>query len=234
MGAGLEMMWPRHGVILSLCAAALLGGCGNDPTRIDQRAVAADVARGVGLSLPWRPRPPAQPLASPDQVLAATSAPVIRAQTARGEQLYILGVRDNGPYRTYATANRQTLTLRGGLVTATRGLGRDLMSADVQQVLERLSHASPGPARRSMQVLDGEDITRSLIFDCQITPGAADLPPLDKAPRRMQESCRGANAAAAGLRFTNSYAMDRSGRILLSRQWLPVSSGAIMLAELRP
>jgi hypothetical protein len=239
MGTGLEMKVPgksRKGsfVVLGL-AALMLAGCSNDPARLDRGALVANVARGAGLSLPWQTAPAATPLASPEQVLAATQVPVISAQTAQGDRLYLLGVRDNGPYRTYATATRQTITLRGGLITATRGLGRDLMSADVAQTLARLAQGNPGPSRRSMEVLDGEDVTRILQFDCQISQGAHDLPALRIAPARlMQEACRGVNDNAAGLTFTNSYAMDRNGRILASRQWLPVASGAMVLEELRP
>lgn len=235
MGTGLAMMAWRCGRVLAGAALMLLAACGNDPAGLDRGALLASVARGAGLALPGQANPAAAPLARPEQVLAATQAPVIRAQTAQGDALYMIGVQDNGPYRSYATATSQTVTLRGGLITATRGLGRDLMRADVVQVLDRLTRGSAGAAQRSMEVLDGEDVTRTLLFDCDIAHGAPGLEPRPaQAARLMQESCRGANDDAAGLAFTNSYAMGDGGRILMSRQWLPVSSGAMLLEELRP
>jgi hypothetical protein len=233
MGTGLEMTLNPVGTCLALLALVGLTGCGNDPAALDRGALVRSVANS--LTPDRADRPATAPLATPEQVLAQVTGPVILLQSENGDQGYVIGVRDNGPYRTYATADRQTITLRDGLITNSRGLGQDLMASDVSQTAARLINGQPGPARRTLDVLDGEDITRALIFDCQITLGASDLPQtIPGATRRMQETCVPANDTAAGLGFTNNYAMTSAGRILLSRQWIPAQTGALLLQDLRP
>lgn len=227
---------PNRSTAARLLAAALvatqLAGCSNDPTRINYGALSRDVAAQLGVALPFGGSAPApsQGLADPAQVLAQTNAPVTLAQPMNGTApFYMVGVRDNGPWRTYATGTRQTLILRQGLVTATRGLGRDLMASEVDQTLALLRSGKPGQARRVMQVLDGEDITREIALDCTLGVGGQTRTATGLTGRAMTEDC-----AAGDLRFRNSYVVDAAGMVIQSRQWLPTLVGPLSLQVLRP
>ena len=227
---------PNRPATVRLLAAALvathLAGCSNDPTRIDYGLITQGVAAQLGAALPFGRSAPAatQGIADPAVILAQTNAPVTWAQPTNGTApFYMVGVRDNGPWRTYATGTRQTLVLRQGLVTATRGLGRDLMASEADQTLALLRSGKPGQARRVMQVLDGEDLTREIVLDCILAVGAQTRTATGLTGRAMTEDC-----AAGDLRFRNSYVVDAAGMVIQSRQWLPTLAGPLSLQVLRP
>ncbi len=215
-------------------AALALAGCSNDPNRIDYRSVVSGVAAQFGGTLPFDGKTAgaqqAQSLAAPSVILAQTEAPVILVQPQNGAgPFYIVGIRDNGPWRTYATGARQTLVLRQGVVTATRGLGGDLMASEIDPMLELLRANRAGKARRVMQVLDGEDVTRQIVLDCTLSVGTQVRTTTGIAGRAMTEDC-----ASDDLSFRNSYVVDRAGNALQSEQWLPTSQGRLTLTVLRP
>lgn len=237
MGTGLEMM--QRGFRLAGFGLMMLtlAACSNDTSRIDYAELIRNAAPGLAAGVTGKPASPAaSPLSSPAEVLAGTTASVALVQTEQVQTFYVLGVRDNGPYRTFATTTRQTVVMRQGLVTATRGFGQDLMASDVDETLSMLATGREGPSRRVMQVLDGEDVTRDLVLDCHLTRGAAALPQAVVAVptgQRMTETCTGRSHDGAAIAFTNSYLMDPAGRVILSRQWLPTLSGALTLHLLR-
>lgn len=237
MGTGVAMRYPFTRLATAALVALALAACSNDSARIDIRALVQNAAPQLAASLgAGATDPAAAPLTSPAAVLAATTTPVAFARTEQDKAFYVLGVRDNGPYRTFATTTRQTLVLRQGLVTATRGLGQDLMASKADTTLAMLAAGREGRARRVMQVLDGEDVTRDLVLDCVLTQGAADLPrPVAALPvgRRMTETCKGLGYDGRAISFANSYLVDAAGRIVLSRQWLPTQSGTLSLQILR-
>ena len=227
---------PNRSIAARLLAAALvathLAGCSNDATRVDYGQIAQGVAAQLGVALPFGRSSPAvtQGLADPALVLAQTNAPVTLVRPANGTApFYMVGVRDNGPWRTYATGTRQTLVLRQGLVTATRGLGRDLMASEADQTLALLRSGKPGKARRVMQVLDGEDHTREIALDCTLAVEGQTRTASGLRGRAMTEDC-----AAGDLRFRNSYVVDAAGTVIQSHQWLPTLVGPLSLEVLRP
>ncbi len=220
--------------------ALMLAGCGNDQDRTDfvdlaRTAISQSLQKAQATSADAGTNAGAQPqaIADPAAVLAQVNGPVVFATAREGrEPFYLIGVRDNGPYRTYATGTRQTMTLRQGVVTATRGAGDDLMSSDIQQTLALLQSGSGGQARRLMQFLDGDDRTIDLVLDCTITaglsaPGGAALAALPG--RKMTEDCTSDTVS-----FRNSYHLDAAGRVTASVQWLSARTGPVLFQELRP
>ncbi|MFU8883648.1 MAG: YjbF family lipoprotein [Rhodobacterales bacterium] len=216
--------------------ALMLAGCGNDQDStnfvdIARTAISQSLEKATAAGTDKGAQP--QAIADPAAVLAQVNGPVIFALARDGaEPFYLIGVRDNGPYRTYATGTRQTMTLRQGIVTATRGAGDDLMSSDIKETLALLQSGSGGQARRLMQFLDGEDRTIDLVLDCTITaglsaPGNAILAALPG--RKMTEDC-----ASGTISFRNSYHLDASGRVTASVQWLSSTTGSVVFQELRP
>lgn len=237
MGTGLAMRVAgksRKGSVVALGLVALvLAGCSNDPARIDYRQIASGLGTQLGTTMPFAGARTAartgQTLAEPAVILAQTDAPVTLVQPVNGASpFYVVGVRDNGPWRTYATGTRQTLVMRQGIVTATRGLGRDLMASDADQTLVLLRARQSGKARRVMQVLDGEDVTRDIVLDCTLSTGATVRTGTGIAGQTMTEDC-----TAPGLRFRNTYVVDTAGQVIRSEQWLPTQLGPLILQVLR-
>lgn len=208
-------------------ALLVLAGFSNDPNRIDYAQLARSVASSV------QPGPQAvQAPADPAVVLAQTEGPLIQVRPQnRTAPYYLLGLRDNGPYRTYITGLRQTITLRQGVVTGTRGLGNDLMTSDIDPLLALLQTQGSGPAQRVMRYLDGEDVTRELVLSCEVTLGptvtvaAGDI---RQSGRRMTEACTGGQIS-----FRNTYVVDGTGQVIQSEQWLTPSAGSAFFQVLR-
>ena len=210
-----------------LSAWLVLAGCSNDPNRIDYTQLARSLVEAFQPD-----RQGGQAAAEPAAVLAGTEGPLIQVRPQNGNATYyILGLIDNGPYRTYATGTRQTMTLRQGVITATRGLGSDLMASDVTQLLELLRTQRSGPARRVMQYLDGEDVTRDLVLACDVSVGATvrvAAGEIDQTGRRMTEAC-----TAGPISFRNTYVVDSAGQVIQSEQWLSPGAGSALFQVLR-
>lgn len=186
--------------ILAVLAAATLlaqlGGCHRVSDGLGLTGQVAAVApQPIG---PERLR-----VSLPSLATTATLAPVAR--------------RDD--ITVWQTLDGITLTLRGGLLIATRGLGNDLMSSDVTDNLAMLAGNTGNeyyPQIRSY--LDGEDRTVFRASQCRRN-GQQQVQTLVDGERRMltriEETCLSPNQ-----RVTNSYWVDQSGVVLKSRQWI--------------
>lgn len=213
--------------LLALTAALALTGCGNEA---DQGAVLTAL-KGSLPSLGKKAAAPAAP--DPAPVLKNTSVPVsmIVQSTLGGITAVIVQIEQNGPYRTYTTASRQTLTFRQGLVTATRGLGNDMMSASVSDSLALISARKPGTAKRVLRYLDGANNVITYQFDCEMyMTGAARVQQGEVSANavEMTENCFGRTQ-----KFTNTYLVDGSGMILSSQQWISPIQGYFDIKVLR-
>jgi len=112
---------------------------------------------------------------------------------------------------TYFTPDGISMSYKSGVLVGTRGLGFDLMGADVGDVLQSLRSGRDG-AVRLHRYLDGEDqiVLRSLV--CDYTGSG-----------RITETCY-----SDGLEIKNTYQMS-GGRITTSRQWIGPEQGYIRL-----
>ncbi|WP_322867761.1 YjbF family lipoprotein [Aquicoccus sp. G2-2] len=215
---------------LAIAASLALGACGNDP---DTGALAAPLktllsGAGKGKAAPGPPAP-----AQIAQAMAATDGPFIMLANEK-RQLYglFLKIEQNGAYDTYGTSSRQTLTLKHGMLTASRGLVNDLMSANVDQSLALVSARKPGSTTRVMRYLDGEEQIFAYSFTCTISPGAHSTLPLPvgqkTAVQQVAENCRSESRS-----FQNTYQVDHAGRIVKSRQWSGPLGGYFEISQLR-
>ena len=213
----------RFRTLTMLAAIGLVAACGNQPESESTRNLLKGLLQ---LAKTSRSAPPQQGL-SPQviqQVLAATPNSVILFTLEKTNgQVPIIQIERNLAYRTYATGARQTVTVKNGMVTATRGLGGDLMSAEIDQTLNVISSRSSGLTKRTMRFLSGDDQTIELNFDCVVSVqnGQGGL-------QGMREDCR-----AGKTTFVNTYAVDSNGRIRASRQWVGDFTGYVSLALLR-
>ncbi|MBE9635926.1 YjbF family lipoprotein [Salipiger mangrovisoli] len=167
------------------------------------------------------------------QALAATDRPVIRFTVLdREAEALAVEIERNGAHRTYATADRQAIVLRNGLITATRGLGGDLMSVEEDRLLGLLRGRSAGQATYVQRYLTPEDVTEALSFTCTVTPGQSS----DIAQGVIRTSVTVMQAACSdgqGTAFTDSYLVDGSGEIVTSKQWLGETTGYATMQQLR-
>ena len=143
-------------------------------------------------------------------------------------------IATNGAYRTWAgltAEDRRSVSTRNGVITATRGLTRDLMSSDVGQTLALVSRLRNGTAVRVQRYLDGENQIVAVTATCTIARGEAtrvQVGEIDRAATEMVERCDDGER-----QYENLYRVDGSGRVLLSRQWLNEHYGSVVLQQLR-
>ena len=225
------------GAALALVALALTG-CGTDTSRTEGSTIALGVVRGVAAKLsPGRAAQRTTP--DPERLAASAKAsfkgPLVIAQIEKAGLLTALGETGrNGAVRTFATPNEQTLVFRDGLLTATRGLGNDLMSARTGAAAALIRQRRPGTAERTYRYLDGEGIERPLPMRCTVTLGPAksfDFAERHYDTRQVDETCR---AATGSLSVGNSYWVTGDGTIALSRQWIGPALGHVTVQLVRP
>lgn len=195
-----------------MLAALSLAGCGNDVAQTGPLRAVGQVLAGA---VPGRAAAPG--LQSADQVRAATPPAALAALA--GKQIRIatlvapgaaplasplVETGRNGDVITYNTPDGVAVSLRQGVLIATRGLGRDLMSADTGALLAGLRGGGAAPVRVH-RYLDGENREVLRSFACR----------LSRAGRTVTEACQG-----DGVQFENSYVLDGTGRIVASRQWV--------------
>lgn len=134
---------------------------------------------------------------------------------------------------TWLAQDGTSFSMRDGMLVATRGLGRDIMSGDARETLALLRAGQGGMARRFTTELDGNFGTRQVTYMCEVAlterteielSGA--MVPVDL----MSETCHGTE-----LGFLNIYWVDRRSReIRQSRQFSGRLVGMIAFRELPP
>jgi hypothetical protein len=198
----------RFNILLAGLALAL-SGCSTDGTnRLFPQA--------LQNIIPGRPTPAGPTAAqirsqlSPD-VRAQLGAPVKIATLEEVNLASVIVLRArNGNVETYFTPDGISVSLRDGIVVATRGLGFDLMTADVSDVYRAMRAGQS--AVRIHRYLDGENhvIIRSFICDYA-------------GRTEVIETCH-----TEGFTITNSYRLA-GGRIIASRQWISPQRGYIRI-----
>ncbi|WP_407493685.1 YjbF family lipoprotein [Pseudooceanicola sp. MF1-13] len=167
------------------------------------------------------------PTATRDQLRAAIT-PEFRAQSGNVPLLLVSSLRVpvssilsrasvNQNVETYITPDQITFALRDGILIASRGLGYDLMAADVSGVSERI-RAGSGTAVRTHKYLDGKNQLVPYRFDCSYARAGAEV----------VESCSG-----EGLSFTNKYTLGAGGRIAVSTQWVSPGLQSYLIEHIR-
>ena len=229
MGARLEMK------VSSFLSALVLGftlsGCGNDPQAGDtQLSLKAGVKLGsMALRLGRNPT---------DQAVAPAAVTALRAALEKsGQPIYLVSVADlgyanlmapygqNGAVQTWASTTYESVSMRDGIVVATRGFGPDMMTSvapDAAQVARGV-----GSFQRSYYYLDGADQTTLVSYTCTYAQsGSETVVVLGKgnATRKVTESCAGPVSP-----FENAYWFDGSGKMRQSDQRLAPGLKAMRL-----
>jgi len=217
---------------LAAGALALLAGCSGGDRNNDTAGLT--VLKGA-LTPKQEAQSPnaAQVAAAMQQSLQATDEPLAFVVLPKRQAITIMPrIETNGAYVTHGTSDRRSLTLKHGMLTATRGFGEDLMSSEVDASLALVRGRKAGTVQRMQRYLDGENRTIVLETTCQITPGGTvryQAGELDRPAVKVQEACQ-----AQATRFTNSYQVDAAtGRILQAQQWVSPMNGLAIIQQLR-
>jgi hypothetical protein len=220
MGTVLEMRWAFP--LAMLCVAAL-AGCGNNGAGNDLAVpgqVLAGLIKGLG-------RPAATAAADPNDPAVRAGILAYRAQLQAAGQPILLASNQtmkygtlhapfgqNGDVQTWSSTGYQQISLRGGILIATRGFGPDLMSAVAPSVATVAR--GTGTTNRRYYYLDGADQTQRLDFTCTLAvAGTESIEVMAKrhATRKVTESCAGASGS-----FENAYWFDQGLNIRQSSQ----------------
>ena len=184
-------------------------------------------------------QPPAPPAALPTAaVLASRTDPLLAVGIpSRDARATLTPAARNAGTVTWLATDGITVTTRAGLVVATRGLGHDLMSADVAGALAALAGGG-GRYSRIHYTLSDENRTLARRLDCELRPAGTET--VDRVDRRSvtrvwAETCTAGDAgigrsdapAGAGERIVNRYWVGGAGAVVRSQQWLTPQVGAV-------
>jgi len=200
--------------LFPLIFPVFIAACGSEP---QENTVLGPYLQGIqSLGRPAPVSPSADEIR--DQITPAVrselgGAPLMIAVLEKNNLASVLiKEQSNRNLVTYFTPDGISLTLKDGVLVGTRGLGFDLMSADVADVLPALSR-NGSEIVRIHRYLDGEDQIVIQSFICDV-----------RGQREVVETCHG-----DGLKIENSYQTNGSGRIVSSRQWISPEQGYVRL-----
>lgn len=222
----------RARAALALGLVVALAACGNAPdTGVSGKQVLA-MAGSLVKPAGGKGTGPVVALDIPAEALASWPEPLISAAVEDTRSTAALGrIARNGADETYASHTGNHLTLRQGVVVATRGLGADLMSS--APPTRATLAAGRGSYSRSWQWLDGLDQTVSVTMTCTLAVSGQETVVFSgkaHATRVVAETCTGAD----GARVDNRYWIDRAGVLRKSRQWLGQDAGYLLLFDPNP
>jgi hypothetical protein len=188
---------------------------------------------GCGALFPQAPAPSfeATVAALTPEMLGATQGALLVVQNGPGGGIGGMAERArNGATVTLASADDSTLSLREGVMVATRGLATDLMAASVPSAAQLARGA--GSHGRVHRYLDGAGDLVEVRFDCTLSAAGGEAVPLPGgrtvAARVVDERC-----AATNLTLSNRYWFDGRGKIRQSVQEIAGGAPPLRILHLR-
>lgn len=200
----------RVAAVLVLAAMAL-AGCGNDKGA----APGLRAVKGVAVDLFKRGKDGAPPTALTRAQLAGFNTPMLMAEVKTANVLlYLVPFGQNGAVETWTTSDDRTLSFRDGVLVATRGLGPDIMQADVPS----RAHLASGAGRhgRAYYYLDGNDKIRRQSWSCILSDRGGEaitVVGVQHMTRHVVETCTG-----DGGEITNEYWFESGGFVRKSKE----------------
>ena len=217
-------------LVLVICA---LAACTNDPDRVGaSRATWRLLVERLGALVG-----PAEtaPFGITRAGIAGYPDPLIVATTDSGNRAGLVFAGRNGPWTSWQTLDGISFTTRAGVLTATRGFGDDLLSAEASGIVDRITARSEGPARRVERRLDGDNKIVIQRYLCAIQDKGAEtivVFEIAHATRRMTENCRAETPNAAVEGFENTYWVGSGGTVWRSEQRVGPRAGRVILEQL--
>ncbi|MEY8099409.1 YjbF family lipoprotein [Falsihalocynthiibacter sp. S25ZX9] len=220
MGEVLEMrIFPK--TVMVLVFFSLLQGCGND----GQKDFYKGLWEGAKATLPSEK---SEAEATEKAAIAIVEKsnidePLILATTGENRTL-LIPVSKNGDYEQWHAPGKLGFTFKDGVLTATRGLGGDLMDADVEESIARIKTKSSQPATRVHRYLSGVNTIIIRSFVCIIAQEDIENTVVFGKKRslsRVSEICTNSDTT-----IENLYWVDPSdGFIWKTEQWISTHVG---------
>lgn len=136
----------------------------------------------------------------------------------------------NADVQTWRSADGVSLSFREGILVSSRGLGADLMSADVSGTRAMLSGEIRGYYVRLHSYLDGEYQTVFRAYQCHRGSAQAErIVVFDRAhdTTRTEEICHTSDDI-----LTNLYWVGSDGFVWKSKQWVSRQAGYVLTEQL--
>jgi hypothetical protein len=229
MGAVLEMTLPFRRPLCLLCLV-FIAGCGTE--RQGPTAQALLGVKSLFQSGPKAPPPGPDDLLTRDVIDQVTVPYAMVGIERRGAYASMTLAGQNRSYDSWVTSDGAGIVLQNGLLTGTKGLGADLLTADLGG-LDQLLTTAAGQATRIHRFLDGEGRVFAINYSCTLSSaGTEDVTIIGKtyATRVISESC-----ASNQDSFENRYWFGRSDGVMWqSRQWVSGGVGHVLLLTLVP
>lgn len=227
------MSWTRVLTCAALVAVMGLSACTNTRRDVNLLSTSKQVIQSLQKKPP--PPPPAALEKLAIKALKSTNGPLAAFQLeAVGAGSVIRNIETNGAYKTWSawgTSQRLTITTKHGMITATRGLGNDLMSADVDDVLRLVMNRKEGTVQYEQRYLDGNHTIREVETTCEVTRGYEQtirFGEVNQSAMQMFSACINEN-----LQFVDLFVVGHNGRILQLRQWVGPVLGFGVIQQLR-
>ncbi|WP_145105310.1 YjbF family lipoprotein [Cereibacter sediminicola] len=221
MGEILEVT--RSPIRLTLAACAMLASCGSQE---DAHATFLKLGLAGITTRGESPGSGAEGLTRAK--ISRVTSPLIVAEVEKtGAWALMVPFQINGDVVTWSSNDDRTVALRDGILIATRGLGPDLMSAEVPSASQIASGS--GSHRRVNYLIDGLDQTVRREFRCTLaTDGIKTITIIERnyPARHVLEHCEGATG-----RFTNEYWVDAAGSIRQSWQTFDRMLGMVRISR---
>ncbi|MFO8124904.1 YjbF family lipoprotein [Yoonia sp.] len=207
-----------------ILVASILGLTACGPLAENQPVVSA--LRGIvnAGSGHWQQQDDPREILTREQIDAAPSDLLLFVPVNDDVATTFARVSRNNDLMTWVSDEGDSLTLQDGITVATRGLGNDLMGADLAQVHSALVRGS-GSAVRIHDYLDGEDKIVREKYACEIATlrsAVIEIFEIKHQTRIVSETCIGDVGS-----FRNLYWIDAAGMIWQSRQRVSARVGAV-------
>lgn len=147
----------------------------------------------------------------------------------------MLKVGSNQGFDTYSSSPdlKQTLTLRDGVVSSSRGFGTDLLSSDVAGTVAALRTRGPSTYTRQVSYLGGDRQPIDIEVLCTTKVIGSETVPIVTGPKhdttKMEELCK----TPTGAQFVNLFWVGADGMIWQSKQFIHPELGAVVIQVLR-
>ena len=220
-------------ILRLLVAACLMAvtACGTE-----SQSPTAQAFQGVKSLFDFSPKAPPP---GPDELLTRDVIDQVTVPYAmvgierRGAYASMTLAGQNQAYESWVTSDGAGIVLRNGLVTGTKGLGADLLTADLGG-MDQLVQQSSGSANRIHRFLDGEGRVFALTYTCTAAPAPDEQITIigrSYSTRVVVETCSAPDQEP----FENRYWIGKSdGNMWQSRQWVSAIVGHVVVLSLVP
>ena len=216
--------------LLSALALAALAACANT---VEMESGEIKALKLIKRELDAAGRPAAyvdaRKLVTRD-MLDAAGIPVLFVAIERGQNGTMTQFPGRGVGQTWLGVDGSTVTLAGGMLKATRGVGDDLMGSEISREIN-WRDPDPAPYTRSLAYLREDNQTHVFDYICEVRDtGRRERLEIFDAPftaRLFRETCEGSRGS-----FTNDYYVDAAGIVRKSRQYHGEKIGYMTLERL--